>query len=405
MWVPDSTEQFEAKVRSGELFEHSGFEVKRQPVSSFKMARAIAGLAAGGGLFVLGVDEDDDKRLTVPSPIALAGAAERIDNIVRDGIREVPAIRIQALPLADDPGRGYLVVVVPASPRAPHMVILDEDNRFYERSARSTVPMDEHKVALYYERRARQHVDRDRLLDATVAWHQPEPDPLHAELHAFARPAHLDHQLWAQAASAMANRDALAAALGEAARDSPLSLDGFAPDLKSTAHERYGGTAYRWKREGTSERYAAQGDLRERHVALLCEIEETGEARLFFNRVGERFTPSNVQPAEEGLHLWLDMALGTLTSFVVMVGELYRRAPYHGPVDLGKLRGLEGGVYETERRWGTRPYERDLERQHRRRSALDLIDQPAAVAVDLLRGFLERLHGEGFEPPLRPGRR
>lgn len=164
MWVPDSTEEFEAKVRSGELFEHSGFEAKRQPVSSFKTARAIAGLAAGGGLFVLGVDEDDDKRLTVLSPIDLAGAAERIDNIVRDAIREVPAIRIQALPLAEDPGRGYLVVVVPASPRAPHMVILDEDNRFYERSARSTVPMDEHKVALYYERRARQQVDRDRVL-------------------------------------------------------------------------------------------------------------------------------------------------------------------------------------------------------------------------------------------------
>lgn len=89
-----------------------------------------------------------------------------------------------------------------------------------------------------------------------------------------------------------------------------------------------------------------------------------------------------------------------------MVGELYRRAPYYGPVDVGmQLRGLEGGVYETERRWGTALYERDRERQHRRRSALDLIDEPAAVAVDLLRGFLERLHGEGFELPLRPGRR
>lgn len=77
----------------------------------------------------------------------------------------------------------------------------------------------------------------------------------------------------------------------------------------------------------------------------------------------------------------------------------------YGPVDVGiQLRGLAGGVFEAERTLGTRPYESDLERQHRRRSAVDFIDRPVEVALDLLRGFLERLYGEGYQPPLRPGR-
>lgn len=405
MWVPETTEQLETRVRAGDVSEHAGFEAKRELGTAFKIARAVAGMAAGGGVIVYGLDEDDHGQPTVLAPLRLDGAAERVDNIVRDGIREAPVVVTKPLRLPDDPSRGYLVVAVPASPRAPHMVTLNSDNRFYGRSATATRPLEEYEIALFYERRARQAVDRNSLLDDVVAWHQPEPNSLHAEMHAFVRPVRLDEDLWALASTELESRAALANALSEAARDSPLSLDSYSPDLKQTPWETFGGAAYRWIARGTAERYARQGQLDETHVSLLCEVNESGEGRLFFNRVGERFTPGNRMPAQEGLYLWPDLALGTLTSFVVMVGELYRRARYYGTVDLGiQLRGLGGGVFETERTLRTRPYESDAERQHGRRPAVDLIDRPATVAFDLLRGFLERLYGEGYTLPLRPGR-
>ncbi|MEA2177616.1 MAG: hypothetical protein QOG77_913 [Solirubrobacteraceae bacterium] len=400
MWVPTTAAELEGRVGAGELSEHAGLEAKQEIAgNTFKVARAVAAMATAGGIIVYGVAEDEHGRLARLAPIDLHGAAERVDSIVRDGVREAPTIRMVALERNDDPGRGYLVVVVPPSPRAPHMVILNGDNRFYGRSATATRPLEEYEVRLLYERQTRQGRDLDALLEATVAWAGLLASDLSADMHAFAEPAVLDDELWARAAAG-SNRQAFAEELRTSALTLPRLVPGGARDVRSNYMQSsaFGGSAWRWHHASAPEKFAAAGDQRQSRTDLLCEIATTGAGRLFCV-IGERYTPGNVAPAIERLYLWPEIAVDNLVGFLAMLGELYRRVPYYATVNLGvQLRGLAGGAYETERRFRTEPYEADIERRVMQRSAIELIDRPAAVATDLLRPFLDRLLGEGADP-------
>ncbi len=55
-------------------------------------------MSVDGGVLVYGLAEDKNKRLTVLSPIELAGSPERA-QIVETSLSEPPFIRVQALPL------------------------------------------------------------------------------------------------------------------------------------------------------------------------------------------------------------------------------------------------------------------------------------------------------------------
>ncbi len=71
-----------------------------------------------------GVAEDENGLPTIPQSITLAGVSERIGQIVATSIAEVPYIDVREYALADDSIRGYLVVIVPQSSRAPHQVMV-----------------------------------------------------------------------------------------------------------------------------------------------------------------------------------------------------------------------------------------------------------------------------------------
>ena len=95
----------------------------------------------------------------MPQPFELAGVRKRIDQIVRSTISEPPAIEVYTIPTDDDPSLGYLVVHVPASSRAPHMVTVGKEHRYYGRGATGNVLLTEGEVAPLYKRRQRWEVD------------------------------------------------------------------------------------------------------------------------------------------------------------------------------------------------------------------------------------------------------
>jgi hypothetical protein len=72
-------------------------------------------MASDGGTLLYGIGEDEHNRLTVPQPFELAGAAERVDQIVRTCISEPPDVQLRPIPTEADPAVGYLVVIVPAA--------------------------------------------------------------------------------------------------------------------------------------------------------------------------------------------------------------------------------------------------------------------------------------------------
>lgn len=117
-----------------------------------------------------------------------------MDRIVRFCISEPPTIRIQPIPTDNDPRVGYLVVAVPPSPRAPHMVTVDRDRRYYGRGATGNERLNE-EVARLYERRRSWEVDREALLLEEVARAPLEPHDDFAYLHLVARPVVPDETL------------------------------------------------------------------------------------------------------------------------------------------------------------------------------------------------------------------
>ena len=144
-------------------------------------------MTVDGGSLLYGLAEDKNKRLTKLSPIELAGASERVAQIAETSISEPPFIRVLALHTDADPAKGYLVVAVPQSARAPHQVISGDEMRYYGRGAKGNRILSESEVATLYARRERWEANREQLLDGELA-RAPAADPSLGYVVAYARP-------------------------------------------------------------------------------------------------------------------------------------------------------------------------------------------------------------------------
>ena len=168
MWVPTSEQDILSAIDAGTLIETATFDAKSALPGKGKskdLAIDVAAMSADGGTLLYGVAEDENDRLTVPRPFALAGARERVDQIARTSISEPPTIEVYTIPTDDDPSLGYLVIAVLPSPRAPHMVTVGKEHRYYGRGATGNVLLSEGEVARLYERRQRWEIDRKKGLD------------------------------------------------------------------------------------------------------------------------------------------------------------------------------------------------------------------------------------------------
>lgn len=118
MWIPKDVSEIEARIASGDLEETASFEAKQQLPDKKKnaaIATDVAAMATDGGVNAYGIGEDDNRQLTVPSPIPLPGAADRRSQVVSKSTAEVPHIDVREYPSADDPAVGYLFGIVPQS--------------------------------------------------------------------------------------------------------------------------------------------------------------------------------------------------------------------------------------------------------------------------------------------------
>jgi hypothetical protein len=149
------------------------------------LAVDVAAMSTDGGALLYGIGEDDHGRPTIPTPILLTGVADRVDQIVSTSVTEVPYIDVRAYPCADDPSKGYLLVIVPQSPRAPHQVAVGGNLRFYGRGATGNRILTEGDVARLYQRRQTWEVDADSLLVQPIQAAPFEPQPELGYLHGY----------------------------------------------------------------------------------------------------------------------------------------------------------------------------------------------------------------------------
>jgi hypothetical protein len=123
MWIPHDAAEIEAAAHRGDLEETSTFDAKAdlpERKKNASLAVDVAAMSTDGGALLYGVAEDEHKQPTIPQPIALAGAADRVAQIVQTSITEVPHIEFREYPALATPLRAICSCSC-RSPRAPRI--------------------------------------------------------------------------------------------------------------------------------------------------------------------------------------------------------------------------------------------------------------------------------------------
>lgn len=244
-WPPRSIEALGALVSTVNVHETASLEVKRDlPSSKGKNADVaidVCAMTVDGGVIIYGVDETAGGLEL--HPIDLTGARERVADITRASIAEPPEIEIIELPTG--PEVGYLVVNVPESNRAPHMVQVKGSHRYYGRDSGGNRVLSEGEVARLYTRREHAAASAGALVDRLVDAAPLPPTPqTYGTLHLLVRPVIQHENFLAQAWGPADYGEASSRIFGltqEAVRSTKFA-EAWAPNLTAAAG---GGTLLR----------------------------------------------------------------------------------------------------------------------------------------------------------------
>lgn len=392
-WSPTSWQDLQAAATRGQIDESHWVELKREiPTtkgSNSELARDLASLAVDGGLLVIGVDEDDLGRASEVVGTDLAGLAERVDSIARSRID--PPLVVRSHPPMEDPDRpgiGCLLVEVPPSAQAPHMV----DHIYYGRGDRGKIKLADPQVREIVERRLLGQVDLTALLD-DLASHDPVPDPaeqVNGRLYMVVHPvAARDDALVELGTSRAASELNVAVQRALSARNGGSN---FSPDLGTGVwHRRSDGMAcIRGVAESGAVREDSLLELTVREdgsVAILCG-RATSQARSSWRVLGSTEDPPIYRV------VFADLILGLVHGTLSLAADLADRyANYQGQWQIGlRLTGLRGAIaYEYVQQGDTdmtQPYNRNVYQRTTSAHTIELADRAAAVTERLVAPFL-----------------
>jgi hypothetical protein len=134
----------ENEVREGRRIDYKEAVGARDEDKREFLADVSSFANAAGGDLVIGVAETDAVASELPGipKASVEGEILRLENLIRDGIDpRIPGFATQAVDLSDE-SRAVLVVRIPRSWAAPHMVTFRGHSRFYTRSSVGKYPLD-----------------------------------------------------------------------------------------------------------------------------------------------------------------------------------------------------------------------------------------------------------------------
>lgn len=163
-WAPKTEADLRAALEQGLIGESHHLDAKEALAagksSNKELARDLASFAVDGGTLLIGVAEDTEHRTLTLAPQPLAGLAERVENIARTLPDPPLPVLTDPVPCEGDPARGYLIVHIPPSPAAPHMV----DGRYFGRGDKTKHPLADADVVRLHQRRRTAEDDALALL-------------------------------------------------------------------------------------------------------------------------------------------------------------------------------------------------------------------------------------------------
>jgi hypothetical protein len=361
-----------------------------------ELAQDLASLAVDGGLLIIGI-EDHNSYAGKVCGVELAKLADRVDQVARDKVRPTLGVRSREVPDPDRSGWGCLLVHVPRSTDAPHMV----DYVYYGRGDRANVRLSDEQVRAIIEDRRRGRIDVIAELRRMA-----DDDPVPADER---RLGHL--YLLAQPETGaedclvdfLARRDAVRVIqeiTRQLVRERGRGTTGFSPDLDRLMEgvRRAEGLALI--------SYSTEEGLRREETLLELVIREDGGIRLVCGRGTDAFPRQGTASPQSPMAVIAMLALGLTHSVAALAGRLADEyAAYLGQWRLGirmdRLRGavpldlLQGHPLHRP----GNPYSRDEYEKVTAATTEELVDAPHAVAERLVAPLLR---GLGVAPGYLP---
>lgn len=390
MWLPKTEAEIVQAVQSGALEESAIFDAKEQLSKNSEIAKDIAAMANDGGVIIYGLGEDEGGRITRFTPFSLDGQAEKIDAIVRYSISEPPVIHILSIPTNENPKVGYLVVQIPPSERAPHMVVVKGDHRFYGRTAAGNGLLSEGEVARLYARRQQSEVNREKLLEAEIGDSPLEPNENFVYLFLYARPVFAKEGFFD---SIFNDEPGFQKTLNEFIQrvcNRNVYKRSYQPDFNPPPNWKHRAEGV-W---GQMDYPTSDVSLIPRHT-LNLQIDFDGTGHLFCGRAGDRYSP-------EDFLVFPEIIAGLTVRFVNYMGMLHAKAAYIGMVDIGlAMTGLKGSVADTNDmrlRLARIPYDRPDYKKAGRFSASLMLDDPISPSKYLAMPFVKAISQGWIDP-------
>jgi hypothetical protein len=292
-WIPKSEDELRDAVSGRVLVENHYLDFKATigtgDKANLSLAIDLASFATDSGAIVVGVDEGTDPPTL--SPIPLAGLKERVDQIGRSRVDPPLLVTCEEIPAAGRRGEGYLVISIPASPMAPHMV----DSIYRGRGDTTNIRLGDADVRRIRDQRRQAEFDIRAILRAEI-----DRDPIDGK-------GRKNGHLFVVAEPVFADAEMLLPVVGDdwrnwlhtAFRNNPPRLtEVWVPDISSALQVVR--TPLGWAmRSWEGDRVAAL--LKPEGAALELQVNENGGLRLFSGRATEVFRDDGVVSVFENL--------------------------------------------------------------------------------------------------------
>lgn len=393
-WQPRSVADVQAAINDGTLGEGHWLDVKEAVGSSDgakkELARDLASFANDGGGLIIGVAEDKTTGALSLTPVELAGFAERVDQVVRS--RCDPPLYVQCHPLADpaNPTHGVLLVEVPPSPLAPHMV----DGSYHGRNDKTKHKLTDAEVANLHARRTARQLTGEQVIAREVA-RSPiaQEDQKLSHLFVVAQPLAsppdlltplISNERQFRALITEANQSVSGSGSSQVHPNLGLALSDYEPRPRGAGFHSYAIVGRRFQPQMNSVREESQLDL---------EVWDDGTVVLFCG--GASLSRSRGFPGDEQQYVH-GIAVVVLTRVVLAIAaKLGSTAGYAGRWLLGAgLNNLRGRVtsYAYNRPgMDFPPYIEDEYVQATEAVTAELLAQPGAVTTRLMYRLLRAL--------------
>jgi hypothetical protein len=393
-WTPTAWSDVVEVAAGGLLDESHWVDLKREfpagkRTHNTELAQDLASLAVDGGLLVVGV-EDHDSRAGKVCGVELAGLADRVDQVARDKVRPSLVVRSHEVRDPDRPGWGCLLVHVPPSAEAPHMV----DYAYYGRGDRANVRLGDEQVRAIIEGRTRGRADVTAELRQMA-----EDDPITApgvrefgHLYLLAQPETAAEEALVEFLASDDAAGVLQELLKAVLRGRGSSPSGYQPDVDQLFDR-----APRAEGLVLTSYSAEEGPRRERTLLELV-VREDGGVRLTCGRGTDAFPETAYPPDKPPIAVIVMLVLGLAHSVAALAGRLGDAyAAYQGQWRLGIRMDRLRGVVPLDRLQGHplhrpgHPYTRDEYERVTSASTEELVNAPHAVAERLVAPLLRGL--------------